>query len=135
MRWNTMIGICSGYPIDELTPIQRVAQLAFYYMSEVYNGGHHQYFINQRELNHREVVEALKCLGAIEQASVLANAIDALVEKAVKFPDDVEEFLINENDAGLSAFDTQFYKCGRSIEMCLQDYLDKHESEFIEWIS
>jgi hypothetical protein len=132
-RWNAMIEICSMMDIRDLTPVQRVAHLAFWYMSEVYNGGHYQYFVNKSGINHREVIAALQTIGAGEQASILSNACNTIGTNRLEMPQDVEEYLSNEKAIDLSDFDTQFYNSQRSIETCLQGYLDKHESEFVEW--
>ena len=40
VRWNAMIAICALSNIGELTPTRCAAHFAFWYMSEVYNGGH-----------------------------------------------------------------------------------------------
>src|SRR5260370_15554290 len=37
-RWNGMNDICALSRTEDLTPVQRVAHLAYWYMSEVYNG-------------------------------------------------------------------------------------------------
>src|SRR5262249_42667212 len=73
--WNAFVDLCAMEPIDALTPVQRVAHLAFWYMSEVNNGGHFQYFCNQEHLNHCEVVTALRQIGASGCALLLSEAI------------------------------------------------------------
>ena len=129
-----MIDICALSDIRELTPVQQMAHLAFWYMSAVYNGGHYQYLVNKREFDHQQVVEALQVIGATEQASILSDVIEAVRAMPIGCPQNVEEYLSTEKIANLSEFDSRFYDCQRSIEACLQDYLDKHEAEFIEWI-
>ncbi len=52
--------------------MQRVAHLAYWYMSEVYNGGHYQYFINKSSYDHGEVIRALQEIGASEHAASLS---------------------------------------------------------------
>src|SRR6266478_6325346 len=55
-RWNAMNDICALSDIKDLTPVQRVAHLCYWYMSEVYNGGHYQYFVNKRAYDHMEFI-------------------------------------------------------------------------------
>src|SRR6266446_587366 len=130
VRWNAMIELCGLSKIDSLSPIQRAAHLAYWYMSEVYNGGHFQYFVNQSVLNHSEVISALRAVGATEQASVLAKAVRAPAIRSIRFPQTAQAYLRAEQEADLSEFDKAFGRCSRKIETCLQDFLDKHESEF-----
>lgn len=134
VRWNAMNDICALSDIRELTPVQRVAHLAYWYMSEVYNGGHPQYLVNRREFDHGEVIRALQTIGASEQASILAEVLSAVGTKTMDVPRNVEEYFSSEKASNLSGFDTRFYGSRQGIEACLQDYLDKHESDFIEWI-
>ena len=110
--------------LGDLTPIQRVAHLAYWYMSEVYNGGHDQFVSNHSELDHHEVVRALESVGATEQAGILGDFLRTISATSHL-----------EHDAGIdsSRHDAAFGSCKRSIEACLEDYLDKHETEFIEW--
>jgi hypothetical protein len=132
-RWNAMNDICALSDIKDLTPVQRVAHLCYWYMSEVYNGGHYQYFVNKHAYDHMEVVRALEAIGAAEQATSLAAALKAVTASPVGEPQTVEQFLAGEETANLASYDAAFYKCKRTIESCLKNYLDKHEEDFIEW--
>ncbi len=54
-----MNDMCALSDIQDLTPVQRLAHLAYWYMSEVENGGHQQYFLNKVDFEHDEVAQAL----------------------------------------------------------------------------
>jgi hypothetical protein len=124
VRWNAMNDMMAQSDIGDLTPIQRAAHLAYWYMSEVYNGGHDQFVSNHAELDHFEVVRALEAVGATEQAGILGDFLRTVTATESGAQRTVMDYL--EHDAA-------FGSCKQSIEACLEDYLDKHEAEFIEW--
>ncbi len=134
VRWNAMNDMCALSDIRDLTPVQRVAHLAYWYMSEVENGGHHQYFLNKVEFDHDEVVRALVQVGAREQAAILGDALKKVRASPLGAPQTVEQYLESEDAADLSEYDSAFARCKPSLFDCLQGYLDKHEADFIEWI-
>jgi hypothetical protein len=41
--------------------------------------------------------------------------------------------LVGQAEVDLSIYDAAFNKCPRKVEDSLEDFLDKHEREFIEW--
>jgi len=133
VRWNAMNDMLSISDISDLTPTQRAAHLAYWYMSEVYNGGHEQFLTNHAELDHFEVVRALEAVGAVEQAGILADMLRAVTVSPTGAPRTVLHYLEHGPGIDSSRHDAVFGSCKRSVETCLEDYLDKHESEFIEW--
>ena len=46
LAWNAFISIVGEASYEELSPVQQVAHLGYWYEAEVYNGGHLQYFRN-----------------------------------------------------------------------------------------
>lgn len=138
-RWNAFIDLISKASLDEVTSIQRVAFLAWWYSSEVLNGGHDQYFGNKAYFEHAEVIESLKTIGAQCQSDVLRSAF-AYYSKAQKaMPEEYDEFISWNRRHGYSrqmeTFDLKFYDCRPEIETeLLEAYLDAHESDFIRWV-
>ena len=132
-RWNAMNDLLAFSDLEDLTPIQRKAHLAYWYMSEVYNGGHWQYFCNKAEYDHKEVVESLRGLGCEEHAEILIKALSRLPEN-ICLPNTVHEFIDGYDEVDLLDLDVEFGECSKRIEDYLENYLDQHESEFIEWI-
>jgi len=133
VRWNAMNNLCALSDIRDLTPIQRIAHLAYSYASEVENGGHYQYFANMADCDHHEVIRALEAVGAAEQAIILGDALAAIRLTPVETPETVEQYLEGETLASLTRYDEAFAACRRSVFECLENYLDQHEPEFIEW--
>ena len=133
IRWNTMNDMMSLSDIRDLTPTQRAAHLAYWYMSEVYNGGHEQFISNHADLDHFEVVQALETVGAAEQAGILRDFLSAVTASSSGARRTVSDYLEQGPGIDSSQHDAAFAKCKRTVETCLEDFLDKHESEFIEW--
>jgi hypothetical protein len=115
------------------TPIQRTAWLASVYSNEIYNGGHWQYFCNQAVLDHNEVVQALRDIGADEQAEIFTQAMVKLPRDLLR-PKSAEDFVAGYDEVNMGDLDNAFYNPSKPIEKCLEEYLDKHEAEFIEWV-
>ncbi len=134
IRWNTMNDMLSQSEISDLTPIQRAAHLAYWYMSEVYNGGHEQFLSNHADFDHFEVVRALESVSAAEQAGILADMLRLVAVGPDGAPRTVLEYLEHGPSIDSSRHDAAFGGCKKSVESCLEDYLNKHESAFIEWI-
>ncbi len=132
-RWNAMIDLLAVLQMENLTPVQRRASLAWCYMSEVHNGGHWQYFCNDAHFDHEEVIESLRTIGAEEQAEILKQAWAKLPED-IRRPETVEQFIAGYDEVDMQHLDTAFNDCTKQIEDHLEDYLDRYESEFIEWI-
>ena len=133
-RWNALNDLCGLSKIDDLTPIQRVAHLAWWYMGEVFNGGHYQYFVNKGHYNHQEVIRALEEIGCSEHATNLAAALKEIIAHPIDQTESVDEFLTGAVARDLSGYDDVFNKMPYTIDTGLREYLDKHEGEFIEWV-
>lgn len=138
-KWNALIDLISGADLDELTPVQRIAHLAWWYSSEVLNGGHEQYFGNKDYFDHTEVISALNSLGAKCQRNILREVLAYYLKSQKEMPNDYDEYIVWEQEYGygsqMSTFDQQFYDCRPEIETeLLENYLNGNESEFIKWV-
>ena len=132
-RWNAMNDLLALSELEDLTPVQRRAHLAYWYMSEVYNGGHWQYFCNKAHYDHKEVIESLRAVGAEEHAEILMQALAKLPED-IRRPERVEQFIDGYDEVDMQLLDAAFGECTKQIEDYLEGYLDRYESEFIEWM-
>ncbi len=129
--WNEFIDILANENMEDLSEIQKVAQLSFLYDSEIQNGGHLQYFENHSEENYQIVIESLKKIGAISQARTLEKAVNLLnslsrrpIESKLSF---VERALEGEYDD----LDSEYYETEPTINDYLEKYLNKNIKEFI----
>ena len=60
VAWNAFVDIVAMESPDDLSEIQRQAHFAFWYDSEVENGGHLQYFENHGTLHADATIHALE---------------------------------------------------------------------------
>ncbi len=74
--WNAFVELVALTKYQDLSEEQRPAHLVFWYDSEVYNGGHLQYFENRRMQHLEETIEALRIMGAECQRLILAGAAE-----------------------------------------------------------
>lgn len=133
--WNALVDICAMEPLASLTPTQRAASLAFWYMNEVNNGGHFQYFCNKEEFDQDEVLRALRDMGAAVCADILEQAIQRNIEANVSRPQNVYEYVESEAEAAMGNLDQRYYAEGDGELMrCLEAHLARYESEFVCWV-
>ena len=71
-RWNASLEILSR-PLDSLDSIQRPAARVFEYYGRVMNGGHSLYFDVHGDSRDEELLQALRELGALGHARILAE--------------------------------------------------------------
>jgi hypothetical protein len=134
VRWDGLNQFLAFADLTKLSPMQRVAYLAYWYSSHIEMAGHHDYFSTPPRCDYSEVVSALRAIGAIEQASVLTSALEAVQAASVRAPEEYSNrFAVGVDFADLTEFDEAFECCTRSVPDCLMDYVEQHESEFIEW--
>ena len=138
--WNAFIHLIAQDPY-ELSDVQGVAHLAFWYDAEVQNGGHLQYFENMfSRYGHKEdilvlaTLEALKIIGAEEQAEILSQASEQHSAKKRKHPLTVEEFVNLALEDEFGEFDKRYYHCSPDINSYLEEYLQTHMSEFVKLV-
>ncbi|HWB09873.1 MAG TPA: DUF4375 domain-containing protein [Pirellulales bacterium] len=133
--WNEFIHILAMSPTEQLTMVQRVAQDAFWYESEIQNGGHLQYFENQGANRVEDVVSALRKMGARGQAAILTQAFARYKEEEPRHKiRTVEDFCDVSLDQAYFDLDQAFAACTPGMTALLQQYLINHEAEFIERI-
>jgi hypothetical protein len=130
--WNAFIDLLATSDYQELNDIQQPAHLVFWYESEVQNGGHLQYFENQGTERLTETIAALKSLGALEQAEILAGAASQYVSTHQEQSDDIADFVSEALKGGFSDFDKRFQNCATTLQKHLADYLEGHKAEFVE---
>lgn len=125
--WNAFIDLLATEQYLDLSPIQRTAHLVFWYDSEVQNGGHGQYFENRGVNRLAQTVAALKELGLVCQATVLAGAGAALsaTEPGTDWTDTLSDRFVDELDAA-------FHRCTTTVTEALERHLGEHAAEYVE---
>lgn len=129
--WNAFVDLIAVEKYADLNDVQRPAHLAFWYESELLNGGHLQYFENWGLEPLEEKLLALGALGADAQAVILKEAADRWRSQA-RSPIETPE--VYSETAMLGEFDDlddRFYKCRPEITELLEVYLRKNQSAFV----
>ncbi|MBE7439075.1 MAG: DUF4375 domain-containing protein [Spirochaetales bacterium] len=130
LAWNAFIDLIALEDYESLSQIQKHAHLAFWYESEIQNGGHYQYFVNQGTQRLPTALEALRTLAAHEQATVLENAARTL-HRLDTSPESVEDFIDASIKSNLAKFDAEYGACKKSMNFHLQKYLDQNYAHFL----
>jgi len=130
--WNAFIDILAMEDEKTLTDIQKNAQRAFKYESEVQNGGHVQYFENINLNDYSTIINSLKIIGANEHAKLLEKAIKHYFKDRIKYIDTIKD-LIDESlkDENLK-MDFEYGEIKPDMNFYLKNYLNKYLEEFIE---
>jgi hypothetical protein len=129
--WNAFIELVALTKYQDLAEEQRPAHLVFMYDSEVYNGGHLQYFGNRRMQHLGETIEALRIMGAECQRLVLNDAAKLFLSRQRSPILTVEDFSTTAQEGEFSEFDSRIYACAPSLHELLQKYLALHQSWFV----
>jgi hypothetical protein len=129
--WNAFVDLLATSEYADLTPKQRVAHLAFWYDSEVQNGGHYQYFENSAGGRCIEAVNALGSLGLERQASVLHRAVQVWKSRERSPAATAEEFVENALEDEFRELDAAYHECTPTIVEALDALLREHRDEFV----
>jgi hypothetical protein len=129
--WNAFINVLAMTQYDDLTPVQRIAHLAFWYESEVLNGGHLQYFNNRGIEDGEETIQALDSIGVGAKARILERGIERWMSKARKRTIDLEEYVAIASEEEFNDLDAAFCEAFEEITKALERYLARHEADFI----
>lgn len=138
LAWNAFIELIAENP-DKLNDIQAVAHFAFWYDSEVQNGGHLQYFENmfnrykgKEDILVSATLEALKIVGAKKQVKILSDASKQYFSRKRNHPSTVKEFADLELADEFGKLDKRYYSCAPDMNTYLEKYLQTHSSEFVK---
>jgi hypothetical protein len=133
LAWNAFVSIVGESSYEELSDIQQVAHLGYWYEAEVYNGGHLQYFRNSSGRYVRQTIAALPRLKADSYARVLSEAY----ERSRLYPELVDPKRGYSELVRARPFediDRAYWECKPEIDELLHRYLDEHLGEFIVFL-
>jgi len=131
--WNAFIDLLAMEDYKNLTPTQQVAQLAFWYDSEIQNGGHLQFFENRGTEHLESTIVALEKLGATAQQKILTEAGKKWSAEIRSEIESVEDYVSEALEAEFEDSDNLYYECDPSINDFLEKYLDTYKGEFISF--
>ena len=130
--WNSFIDILAMELENNLSDVQKIAQKSWWYDSEVQNGGHLQYFENTSLQNYSSIIDSLIAVGAKEFAHLLSESSDLFIDKKRSRIKSVFQFIKKAKEGKFDNFDSRFYKISPDINYYLEEYLKKHQDEFVE---
>ena len=122
-RWNASLDIL-GRPLESLDAIQRPAARVFEYYGRVMNGGHSLHFDVHGDSRDEELLRALKELGAVSHARILAEAF-CLRREGKRWRS--EEDYVSES---IEELDMQFGRLKPDIPELLARYFEAHPESF-----
>jgi hypothetical protein len=132
--WNEFIRVLATTPTDELDCNQQIAQLVFFYDSEVQNGGHQQYLTNRPSGSANDVLAALCKLGASAYATILSTAAERWAGHARETPKSVQDYVACSLEMEFADLDAAYYSTTPTITSILEQWLDKHMASMVELI-
>lgn len=127
LLWNRFVAFLARSNPELLEPAQRPSFLAFWYDSEVQNGGHLQFFLNRPGHPMLETVLALETLGAKEHAEVLLQALKLSPPAS---PTTGEEFVAMALEDEFERLDKTFYSIVPTVTDLLESHLDTNIADF-----
>ena len=134
VQWNAFIDLIALEDYEDLTDVQRLAHLVFWYDSEVQNGGHLQYFANSSGSRAIEAVEALSELGIECERDILNDAVDYLSRNPLTEFESADDYVEEAQGHAFEVFDQRYYACAKEPNQYLELYLERNLSDFVEII-
>jgi hypothetical protein len=132
--WEALNEFFAFTELNDLSPAQRAPGLAYDYAGSMGIGGHAHYFSLIPHPEYAEVIAALSAIRAVEQATILSAALDAVHRAGEQVPAQfTNRFAAGVDRADLEQFDQLFAMCKKTIPECLVDYVDSHQGDFIQW--
>lgn len=129
--WNLFLKVLSSHGYTGLAPEQRPAHLVFLYEGEVQNGGHLQYFENQRCAYLEETISALRLLGAHSYEQILREASTLFLSRPRKRILTVKEYVQTAWEEEFTEYDKRLYNGSPPLDEYLKRHLQEHQANFV----
>lgn len=129
--WNAFVQLLAMSEPEELGPSQLPAQRAFWYDSEVQNGGHLQYFLNRGITEAQAAVPNLRDLSAIVFSELLREAISIWEEGGRSPAESAEEYVELALEAEFESIDLRYYSVSPPLTEILAEHLNQNQSRYV----
>jgi len=129
--WNAFIQLLSFAEANELSPEQLPAYRAYWYDSEVLNGGHLQYFLNRGVAEAHFAVDDLHGLGYQDHSKLLARAVAAWQSSEAPGPESVDEYVERALEGDFDQFDELHACIQPGILDRLEEHLKQHHQYYV----
>ena len=114
--WNAFVSLIATGHYGDLSDVQRVAHLCFWYDSEVRDGGQLQYFENRRGILLNETLAALQIIDAACQREVFENACRLYSRKPRNRIESVGDYMAIALRSEFAPFDSAYNGCIPAIQ-------------------
>jgi len=129
--WNAFVELLAMSDAAELAQEQLPAQRAFWYDSEVQNGGHLQYFLNRGIVEARNAIGELRRLGAAQFGDLLERAVSVWDEQQRKPPTTSSEYVQLSQANEFGQFDAEYYSMSPTLIEILEANLSENQDQYV----
>lgn len=129
--WNAFVQLMATSEFHELGAEQLPAFRAYWYDTEVFNGGHLQYFLNRGVEEALLAVEDLRSLGYLEHGEVLARAIGLWRAQPQGPLESVEQYTRLAGQGDFDQMDEDHASIKPGILDRLEAHLERHQDDFV----
>jgi hypothetical protein len=129
--WNAFVGLLALSSYQELDDVQGPAHLAFWYESEVQNGGHLQSFENRPSELTEPTLAALRILQADRYVPILSEAIRRWRSRPREKFETAEAFVSAGIDGEFDDLDKAYYSSEATMIKLLENYLYARQNAFL----
>ena len=129
--WNAFVQLLGFAEPSELSAEQLPAYRAYWYDSEVLNGGHLQYFLNRGLAEARLVGHDLHTLGYHDHGELLARAVAAWQSSEAPAPESVDQYVERALKGDFDQFDELHASIQPGILDRLEEHLRQHQQNFV----
>jgi hypothetical protein len=139
--WTTFMDFISKAETTELDDIQMAAQLPYWYDSDMTSGGHGRYFDSKyQKLGDKlnvlilATLDALKIIGAHQQAEILARAADIYFAKPRPRINPLDIVARVALAAEFSALDDEYRLSGPEVSHLLEKHVMANLDRFVRLV-
>jgi hypothetical protein len=129
--WNAFVNLLAHAEYEELNELQRAPHLAFWYETEVQNGGHLQFFENRPASLIAPTLSALQVLGAESYVPILDKAAGRWRSRLRQKSSTPEAYVEAALSGEFQDLDGAYYDAQPPMTQLLENYLNLKQDEFI----
>ena len=129
--WNAFVELLAMSESRELSSDQLPAHHAFWYDSEVQNGGHLQYFLNRGIDEARRAIGDLRRIGAGSYGDLLEKVVAVWDGESRKRPESASQYVELAADREFVPYDLEYYAMSPTLIEILEAHLSEHQDNYV----
>ncbi|WP_299653926.1 DUF4375 domain-containing protein [uncultured Tateyamaria sp.] len=120
-KWNGFVARTAEARLSHLNERDRALYLAYWYQSEVNNGGHLQYFLNRSAMDPvQETAAAIRALRVNAMANVFEDAIFLWCGTEGPSIETVEDYIDEALENEFESLDSRFAACEKDLYLAME---------------